>query len=172
MSFSPRSDAAIISNGGNVPRFSSLISLPRISIQLCSMGSCSWQRVLQTSHVVQTRNVSIALRSHSSLPSITSRRYAYLPRGDWLSQPRPEYCSHVGTQYPQRAHAYAISATSPGMPFTSLDGSAISAGGLAAFAIGRTIGSNTVAVPMMTSISPLPNTLPGFIMPAGSTWDL
>ena len=41
MSFSPRSDAAIISNGGKVPRFSSLMSLPRISIQLCSMGSCS-----------------------------------------------------------------------------------------------------------------------------------
>ncbi len=98
MSRSPRSEAAIISNGGNVPRFSSWISLPRISIQLCSTGSCSWQRVLHTSQVVQTSCVSIALRSHFSRPSMTSRRYAYLPRGDWLSQPRPVYCSQVGTQ--------------------------------------------------------------------------
>ena len=45
-------------------------------------------------------------------------------------------------------------------------------GGLAALAIGRTMGSNAWREPMMKSIMPLPKTLPGFMMPAGSTLDL
>ena len=74
------------------------MSLPRIVIHECSTGSWSWQRVLQTSHVVQTRNVSTMRWSNFSRPSMTSRRYRYFPRGEWLIQPRPVYSSHVGTQ--------------------------------------------------------------------------
>ena len=74
MLFWPRSDAAIISNGGNVMRPSSCTSLPRMVIHECSTGSWSWQRVLQTSQVVQTRKVSTMCWSNFSRPSMTSRR--------------------------------------------------------------------------------------------------
>ena len=83
------SAALIISNGGKVIRFSSWISLPRSFIQLGSIGRAAEQRVLQSSQVVQTMKVSTIFWFHFSRPSMYSRSQYHLPRGLWLSQPRP-----------------------------------------------------------------------------------
>ena len=81
--------AAIISKGGKVIFFSSWISLPRSFIQDGSMGRDAEQRRLQSSQVVQTRMVSTMNWFHFSRPSMYSRSQYHLPRGLWLSQPRP-----------------------------------------------------------------------------------
>ena len=65
------------------------MSLPRSFIQLGSIGRAAEQRMLHSSQVVQTRKVSTIFWSHSSRPSMYSRSQYHLPRGLWLSQPRP-----------------------------------------------------------------------------------
>ena len=53
------------------------------------MGSEAEQRMLQSSQVVQERMVSTMAWSHFSRPSMYSLSQYHLPRGLWLSQPRP-----------------------------------------------------------------------------------
>ena len=84
-----RRAALIISKGGKVIRLSSWMSLPRSFIQLGSMGRAAEQRVLQSSQVVQVMIVSTIFWFHFSRPSMYSRSQNHLPRGLWLSQPRP-----------------------------------------------------------------------------------
>ena len=84
-----RSAALIISKGGRVMRLSSSISRPRSFIQLGSMGSTAEQRVSQISQVVQVMKVSTMSWLQASRPSMSSRSQNHLPRGLWLSQPRP-----------------------------------------------------------------------------------
>src|SRR4030065_278426 len=81
--------APILSRGGKVILLSSWISLPRSFIQLGSMGRAAEQRWLQSSQVVQTKIVSTIFWSQSTRPSWYSRSQYHLPRGDWLSPPRP-----------------------------------------------------------------------------------
>src|SRR5450756_2767380 len=72
------SAALMISNGGNVIRFSCSISSPRSFIQLGSMGSAAEQRRLQSSQVVQVMIVSTIFWFHFSRPSMYSVSYTHL----------------------------------------------------------------------------------------------
>ena len=86
---SAASAAPIISNGGNVIRRSSLTSRPRIFIHDNSIGSDSGHLCTHRSQVVQAMKLSTIAWLHSCRPSMNSRSQNHLPRGDWLSQPRP-----------------------------------------------------------------------------------
>ena len=79
----------MISNGGKVIFCCLSISSPRSLSQAGSTGRLAEQWTTHVSQVVQARKVSTMRWSHSARPSMCSRSQNHLPRGLWLSQPRP-----------------------------------------------------------------------------------